>query len=382
MVMLSPLSAGEIGAVATSVLPLTEPDEISTHGFVRLSAEAGGARRWYAFAGRAATRLVGGRSDHDLDVLLSPRLFPREVRADDDLVLDVPTTLEDGSLEGPVRLHINDLALSQAARPMSFPDVDGLVERARDEPATTTRIPRDDLTRALRNLLRTPVGFDPKRTAVPPCFMTVEPGQVSISLDWPGYGHSAITVGAEADGRAQLPIPPAVFQQAVEAAPAEMLLRVPFRTGHSIRLEAPEVGWTSIMLPPTIYPTQAELLEHLQRLLAEDVGQTHVEVDDDGDLPILFEDLRLFARTIDGHPPVAQVFSVVADATEPDEALLRRLNDLNADMRWVRLLWTGGQVLCETEVAHDATAQDLRQACITVATATRMTRGLFNDTAR
>lgn len=128
----------------------------------------------------------------------------------------------------------------------------------------------------------------------------------------------------------------------VEPAPAEMLLRVPFRAGHSIRLEAPEVGWTSIMLPPTIHPTQAELLERLQRLLAEDVDQVHVEV---------------------------------------DEALLRRLNDLDADLRWVRLLWIEGQVLCETEVAHDVTAQDLRQACITVATATRMTRGLFNDTA-
>lgn len=78
-----------------------------------------------------------------------------------------------------------------------------------------------------------------------------------------------------------------------------------------------------------------------------------IEPDEDGDLPVPFEDDPVDIRTVDGTPAAVQVFTVLANERDPDTELLMRINELNASLRGCRMFWVAGQVLLEADFAAD-----------------------------
>lgn len=371
-----PLPAEELFAVIEQVLPAASDDEGSTIGMVRLSSTPGEPRRWYATDSRVLVTLSGDQSRSAVDALLSPRLFPPEVLRSDDPLLEVPHQRGDGSLEGPVRLHLGDgVVLTQPARPLAFPDCDDILRDAHAAPAATATLSQATLLRALEVLLIRPRGSDPDEN--PPAFLEVADGRVTVRADWPGYGRSEVgVVGDGVSGRASVAINPAMLRRLTTLAPANFELRVPLDWHTPVCLVGIDQQWNGLLMPMRLWLSADELTDRLMEIVAEDFG-LEVQPDTDGDLPIPFEDLVLFARTVEGEPAVGQVFSVLSREAEPTADLMERLNDLNASVRWVRVFHTADQVLCEAEVSNHVDADELRRVCVMVADATRMVRGLF-----
>jgi hypothetical protein len=368
------LQPTEVYALSHHLSQLLTGDESSTIGHVRLTAR-GGRRRWYATDSYVAGILEADHDGPDCDILLSPRILPPRVTEDSRCELAVPRLRRDGTFEGPATLRVDDLAVTQPVRFPVYPDLDSILGDAIAEPGAQVEVRTDALADLLAVLRIRPAGSAEHLN--PPAFLTVGEGKISIHADWPGWGESRAAVeGADCVGMATAAVGLHLFQRLVDASPATVTLRVPVDRGQPVSVVS--AGFYGLLMPRTWPDAAARLLE-VQQILEQDLGIGHVEPDADGDLPVPFEDVHAYIRTVDGTNADVQVFTVLARDREADTELLQRINELNSVVRGCRLFIVDEQVLLEADLPGTELSPDtLRSTLNDVADTTRMIRTLFD----
>ncbi len=111
------------------------------------------------------------------------------------------------------------------------------------------------------------------------------------------------------------------------------------------------------------YRTAEDLRPLVERALAGWLGLDELIRDADGDYPVRIGSALMFVQLLDGVPPVVRIFSPILRDIDASPTLLEALNEINARIRFGRVLWTGRQVV----VAMEITAADLTEAQVVFA---------------
>jgi hypothetical protein len=111
------------------------------------------------------------------------------------------------------------------------------------------------------------------------------------------------------------------------------------------------------------YRTAEELRPLVERALEGWLGLDALIRDADGDYPVRIGSALMFVQLLDGVPPVVRVFSPILRDVAASPVLLEALNEINARIRFGRVLWTDRQVV----VAMELTAADLTEAQVVFA---------------
>lgn len=111
------------------------------------------------------------------------------------------------------------------------------------------------------------------------------------------------------------------------------------------------------------YRTAEELRPLVERALEGWLGLDALVRDADGDYPVRVGSALMFVQLLDGVPPVVRIFSPILRDVAASPVLLEALNEINARIRFGRVLWTGRQVV----VAMEVTAADLTEAQVVFA---------------
>jgi hypothetical protein len=111
---------------------------------------------------------------------------------------------------------------------------------------------------------------------------------------------------------------------------------------------------------------------HVGLSLRRDFELSEIERDDDGDWPVLCEDVLCWVHVCDDRAPLARVWSIAVRDVKRSAALLAELNDLNAESRLVRCFWQDRSIVVAAEVvAESIEPGELRRLVRTVSRATR-----------
>lgn len=108
----------------------------------------------------------------------------------------------------------------------------------------------------------------------------------------------------------------------------------------------------------------------VEKLLAR-ITDSPIEPDADGDYPVRYRSALYYVRLVgDGHVDV-QVFAVAVDSVDASPELLAAINDINTQVRFVRVFHVQRQVLVEADIVGDAIEPSgFYTACEAVATVT------------
>jgi hypothetical protein len=103
---------------------------------------------------------------------------------------------------------------------------------------------------------------------------------------------------------------------------------------------------------------------YVEKLLRDGFGIPDLGPDADGDYPFRFRSAGYYVRLSNEQSPTVQLFSVVVRDIKRTPKLLARINDINANMAFVRVYWTDQKVVVSTElVAETLDAEELGNAC-------------------
>jgi hypothetical protein len=107
-------------------------------------------------------------------------------------------------------------------------------------------------------------------------------------------------------------------------------------------------------------------------------GVTELPVDGDGDRLVPVDGgAMVYVRLLDGRPPTAAVFSVLAVGIPPSPALFLALNDINTRLRFGRAWWEDGRITVGAELSGlRLTGEQVGHACVELA---RMASVLDDD---
>lgn len=111
------------------------------------------------------------------------------------------------------------------------------------------------------------------------------------------------------------------------------------------------------------YRTAEELRPLVERALEGWLGLDELVRDTDGDYPVRIGSAVMFVQLLDGVPPVVRIFSPILHDVDASPTLFEALNEINARIRFGRVLWAGHQVV----VAMELTAADLTETQVVVA---------------
>lgn len=110
---------------------------------------------------------------------------------------------------------------------------------------------------------------------------------------------------------------------------------------------------------------------HLETLIERITGVDRAVPDRDGDYLIRTQSAGFYARVDGADSPIFRVFSIVVDQVDKSPELFETLNDINAQLAFLRSMWIRGQVLIEGEMlALSAELADFDEVCRRVALAT------------
>ena len=97
------------------------------------------------------------------------------------------------------------------------------------------------------------------------------------------------------------------------------------------------------------------LVHHVERCIERDFGITGVEQDDDGDYGVMGHGRPVWIRPLHGsEPPLVRLWSPAAYDVKPTVALLRELNDINADAQQLRVAIRHKSVVVSAELEMEA----------------------------
>lgn len=372
------LDVDELVDVAQRVSPFCDDDEGWPLGHVLLTSHQG-RRRWIAGDGHVFVMFDTVRGGPTPKALLPPRLLPMPSLAAElstgTVELALPAPDEDGLCTGPVTLGIGPMTVLQPAGVGVYPRVSRTLATDSHARARTSRVA---LLAAVEQIRAVPGGLELGPDYPPPLAWFIgEPGRVGVRVDWPGVGIAEAFVEAELDGAARVTVPLGTLERLLQTA-KEDLVELFLPIGDATWLVMRQPGWTAGVSRFRPFPTAVELHARLRHWLEDEFGQGDSTPDIDGDLPMRFEDQRLFLRVADGEPPVVQVFAVLDEGEEDDALLLATINALNADIRHGRVFVTDGQILVETDLPHDLEVADLREGARRIADLARMLPGVLS----
>ncbi|AXV05582.1 hypothetical protein DVS28_a0881 [Euzebya pacifica] len=371
------LDVDELVDVAQRVSTFCDDDEGWPLGHVLLTSHAG-RRRWIGGSSNVYVMLDTVEGGPMPKALLSPRLLPMPSLVSelevDSVRLSLPAPDEDGLCTGAVELTVGPMRVVQPAGVGFYPDVTDTLHTDKHARARTSTVA---LLAVVEQIRTVPGGLELGPDYPPPlAWFIAEPGRVGVRVDWPGVGRAEAFVDAEVEGAARMTVPLGLLERLLQTATdPEIELFLPIQEASWLVMR--QAGWTGGVARFRPFPTTSELQTRLQLWLEDDFGQGDAGPDDDGDLPMRFEEQRLFLRVADGEPPVVQVFAVLGEGEEDDGLLLNTINGLNADVRHARVFITGGQILVETDLGHDLSVADLREGARRIADLARMLPGVL-----
>jgi hypothetical protein len=125
-------------------------------------------------------------------------------------------------------------------------------------------------------------------------------------------------------------------------------------------------------------PSFDELESAVEAGLKAFCGVTELPVDGDGDRLVPVDGgAMVYVRLLDGRPPTAAVFSVLAVGIPPSPALFLALNDINTRLRFGRAWWEDGRITLGAELSGlGLTGEQVGHACVELA---RMASVLDDD---
>jgi hypothetical protein len=108
--------------------------------------------------------------------------------------------------------------------------------------------------------------------------------------------------------------------------------------------------------------TRLEVLQpFIEKTVAEYLGIEHVEVWEDGTIPIRSGTTIVNVRLVEGENtshPILQVYSPLLSEIERSPELLTKLNEVNSSLTFVRAFWTDRQVVLAMELLAESLDRD------------------------
>lgn len=97
--------------------------------------------------------------------------------------------------------------------------------------------------------------------------------------------------------------------------------------------------------------TKAQVIRpFVESTIKELLGLEQLQVEADGAIPIRRGSTAVWVRLLDEDPPTLSVFSPMLQGVSTSPALLERLNQINAGVRFARLFWVEDKVIVATEL--------------------------------
>jgi hypothetical protein len=97
---------------------------------------------------------------------------------------------------------------------------------------------------------------------------------------------------------------------------------------------------------------------YVEKLLKELLETDNLIVDGDGDVPIRRGTAMYYVRMIDGDPVAVRVFSVLLRGVKRNAKLLEKLNDLNCEVGFARLMHCDGDVIASMDMVAETVDKD------------------------
>jgi hypothetical protein len=108
--------------------------------------------------------------------------------------------------------------------------------------------------------------------------------------------------------------------------------------------------------------TRLEVLQpFVEKTVAEYLGIERVQVWEDGTIPIRSGTTIVNVRLVQGDDPsrpILQVYSPMLSEIDSSPELLTKLNEVNANLTFVRAFWTEGQVILAMELLAESLDRD------------------------
>ena len=108
--------------------------------------------------------------------------------------------------------------------------------------------------------------------------------------------------------------------------------------------------------------TRLEVLQpFIEKTVAEYLGVEHVEVWEDGTIPIRSGTTIVNVRLVEGENPshpILQVYSPMLSEIDSSSELLTKLNEVNSNLKFVRAFWTDRQVVLAMELLAESLDRD------------------------
>jgi hypothetical protein len=108
--------------------------------------------------------------------------------------------------------------------------------------------------------------------------------------------------------------------------------------------------------------TRLEILQpFVEKTVAEYLGIEHVQVWEDGTIPIRSGTTIVNVRLVQGENPsrpILQVYSPMLSDLESTPELLAKLNEVNGNLTFVRAFWTDRQVILAMELLAESLDRD------------------------
>lgn len=342
------LIAGDDWRAATElVVPFAYDDERFGSGYVHLVVR-GGSAVWSARSETDFARLTTPGEGGPLEVLLAPRL--------------VAAAASLASTSGVVTLHqrpdrtvlLTDGMVRYEVRPprVEAPNVDELLEACEAEGSVGVDVALRDLSHIVAAATVAAACNQGGNEKPPPLWLEVQPGEIRLSVEWPGLGPATYSTAAVADGACRVTIPPGSLRDFIDALDAEEVhLDVPLGEGGMLRIRAG--GWIG---GSVAHHTRAESYRtQVERVLAAAFPDAPRLRNAYGDYVLPARTTPTYARLLDS-PPRLQIFAIALRDVEETEGLLAELNHLNAAIHLARVFLDDSLVVVEGEVLGEAIA--------------------------
>jgi len=331
---------------------LAEPYETAVTGQLRLTAD-GNRRFWYATDNYRLGRFDAGPDPLEYELLVPPRLvlMASQVCRNDGrtelFVVDDPDGLP------TLRVRGDAGEVSVPHRLGRFPDVEAMVDdfdgRTADLAVTAHR-----LVEALAAVAHRPEPADPEVDPLPVHIGCDDEG-VWVGIAWPVEGPSRLRLSAER-ARPTEPKP-------VHATQLDDLLRL---FDDVVELSFGE--WDGDILSLVDSRFLAGLMPRRNRfeqirfeaeaVIRRVFGPDALERDGDGDYQLKTHGVPVWARLLDGDPVTLEVFATVATDLESSPELLAELNDINASLRFVKVVAADSMVTAEADLVAESLDPD------------------------
>lgn len=330
-----------------SMLSCVWRDETKALGFVRLVAD-GERRWWFVSDSYRMVRFAGEADSQTYEVLVAPRLVlmantVADVDGSTELVLR-----DDPERGGPTVAIRGDQGEAESWAPkMQYPKIDAVfTDLGRIESLIT--IDNERLLSALSTVSFAPVDRDED---APPTMALVGsgPGHIWLRTDWDEVGPSVITVF----GAGGAPVPPQRFNLRYVTDLVRLFdEEIDIAIGDHVPQLKMESGRFSAGLM-AIKQESAILRDSVEDVIRTVFGPDSLQRDADGDYQIKVVGIPIWGRLVDGDPAQLTIFSTLLKDVDGSPELLSELNDLNTNLTFVRVNWSGRFVTARVELVAE-----------------------------